>query len=97
MNYSENPQYDHDCDRCKFLGHVLGNDLYWCEGSDETIIQRHSSKDSDYSSGLPFGSENFFNNAIKQANEKRIIHLFLYREAMLRAIARNYISPDKAL
>lgn len=47
------PAFDHDCDRCLFLGTYEGRDLYYCEeGSFETVIARHSSDPGDYTSGL---------------------------------------------
>ena len=44
-----NPQHKHDCDKCKFLCHVDGMDVYRCpvEGS---LIARHSDDPADYSS-----------------------------------------------
>jgi hypothetical protein len=50
----EEPKFDHDCNRCIFLGSYEGNDLYYCciNPRLETIIARHSNKPDDYTSGL---------------------------------------------
>lgn len=47
------PRYEHNCDRCEFLGHLLGHDLYYCEqGSDlPTIVARYGNEGPDYASG----------------------------------------------
>lgn len=50
---SSKPVFEHDCDRCIFLAHFEGKDLYFCPG-EPTVIARHSSDGGDYSSGLPF-------------------------------------------
>lgn len=47
------PHYEHDCDRCIFLAHFEGKDLYFCP-NEPTVIVRHSSDPPDYSSGLVF-------------------------------------------
>lgn len=62
------PQYQHDCDACQFLGRyaqkvvyvngdqeLMSFDLYFCKGAAAsslggTIIARHASKGSEYSS-----------------------------------------------
>jgi hypothetical protein len=49
------PQFEHDCEDCKFLGSYDGRDLYFCPGGGPTIIARRSSDPPDYSSGLCFG------------------------------------------
>lgn len=63
------PQYEHDCDKCIFLGSYLWErnpfnhftndwyDLYYC-GYDlfgPTIISRFSNDGPDYNSGMMFG------------------------------------------
>jgi hypothetical protein len=53
----EQPKYDHDCDRCQFLGTFDGHDLYYCPGGGPTIIARYSSDGPDYSSGMTFGEK----------------------------------------
>jgi hypothetical protein len=45
------PLYDHDCDACTYLGTVDGHDLYFCDGTDKTLIARYGI-DGDYKSGL---------------------------------------------
>ena len=50
------PIYEHDCDKCVFLGNYDGHDLYYCPaGVRGTVIARFSGGGPDYSSGLPFG------------------------------------------
>lgn len=59
------PKYQHDCDRCVFLGrHVFGPpeesvvfDLYYhpADGAGRTVIARHGDREDDYLSGLIFG------------------------------------------
>ena len=92
MNYSETPVFKHDCDDCKFMGHVMNHDLYCCSNLG-SIIMRYSSEGKDYHSGVTFAQESFFNKAIKHyAHNDDLIILFLYRETMLRAIARGYVT-----
>lgn len=46
-------RFQHDSDCCRFLGHGLGHDLYYChQHSLPTVIARHSSVPSDYESGM---------------------------------------------
>ena len=53
-------RYSHDCDDCKPLGQFGEADLYYCDqqGIGPTVIARHSSIPSDYSSGLWFAEAN---------------------------------------
>lgn len=64
---SEQPRYQHDCEKCVWLGRYNEYDLYACgkpstEGNDEilekvivnSIIARRSSKPEDYKSGTCF-------------------------------------------
>jgi len=48
------PQFKHDgCDECRFLGHELGCDLYYCcQHRFPTLIARHSDEPSNYNSGM---------------------------------------------
>lgn len=50
VNYE--PRYEHDCDRCTFLGNgPSGTDWYWCAGRDDgTMIERYSGDPPDYQS-----------------------------------------------
>jgi len=64
-NWSEQqPRYQHDCDKCEFLGTHKQFDLYACGNKDpkdedkievNTVIARYSSESGDYSSGATFG------------------------------------------
>lgn len=98
MKYSDKPQYQHDCDKCKFLGHVNDKDLYFCEAGalhkDGTIILRNSSEGYDYHSGLVFSQECYFNEVANNESDEHFINLLVMREAFLRAITRGYITPD---
>jgi hypothetical protein len=48
------PLYDHDCDRCRFVGTYNGRDLYVCafDGAIDAVLLRQSSKGGDYESAL---------------------------------------------
>lgn len=57
----ERPQFQHDCDKCQFLGRYECRDyydewerydLYQCEG--KTVIARFGDDGPDFSSGLCF-------------------------------------------
>ena len=41
------PHFAHDCDQCKYLGRLNGEDLYYCEGHDE-FIRRFGDDGPDY-------------------------------------------------
>ena len=46
------PRFDHDCDRCVFLGDINGQDAYVCpQGGYPTIVLRLSDVPWEYSSG----------------------------------------------
>ena len=56
------PLYEHDCDKCTFLGSTSGctpeKDLYWChQGGMPTVISRASSNGPDYVSGKEFAEK----------------------------------------
>ena len=42
------PRFEHDCDKCKFIGQLENFDIYTC--GNRSIIARCSSEDSDYGS-----------------------------------------------
>lgn len=47
------PRFRHGSECCRFLGHGLGHDLYYChQYSMPTVIARHSSAPADYVSGI---------------------------------------------
>jgi len=49
------PRYEHDCNKCKFLGHHKDADVYICDGFlGRTMILRHSSDLPDYCSSPLF-------------------------------------------
>lgn len=45
-------KFEHDCNRCDFIAHMQGMDIHICPGGalGPTLIARHSSDGSDYSS-----------------------------------------------
>ena len=54
------PIWKHDCDRCKFLGSILNQDLYRCAldgGISATYLLRWSSEPSEYRSKEDFERE----------------------------------------
>jgi hypothetical protein len=59
MSYSKPPQWQHDCDRCRYLGQTIGGgritDLYVCGEVNRvpTLIARFSSDGPDYYSTDP--------------------------------------------
>jgi hypothetical protein len=44
----EKPLFEHDCDKCHFLGTYKDHDLYCCDGLYRTHIARFSSEPSEY-------------------------------------------------
>ena len=43
------PKFTHDCADCEFLGHWLGNDVYFCRDSpSQSLIARSSDEPDDY-------------------------------------------------
>ena len=49
MSSTVSNKYKHDCERCKFVGHISGYDVYEsCDGSEYRWILRGSSEGSDY-------------------------------------------------
>jgi len=53
----ENPQWEHDCAACEFLGRWKEFDLYYCrQRGIPTVIARWSDEGQDYYSGLVFAS-----------------------------------------
>jgi len=46
------PKYAHDCDNCRFMGHILGYDVYSCENAigPPSLIARHGNNGGDYGS-----------------------------------------------
>lgn len=41
------PRYDHDCDHCRFVGHLGNVDCYTC---GDSVIIRYSDDSPDYAS-----------------------------------------------
>jgi hypothetical protein len=52
---SSKPVFKHDCDKCLFLDHSIGHDLYYCEQYGmETVVARYGNEGPEYTSGLEF-------------------------------------------
>jgi hypothetical protein len=52
---TQEPIYDHYCDKCFFLGHYENYDLYACfrfDGFVDDIIARYGSEEDEYISGI---------------------------------------------
>lgn len=44
-------KFEHDCDKCNFIGHFEGHDVYECpQGGMPTIVARYGDEGSHYSS-----------------------------------------------
>ena len=89
----DEPQYKHDCDKCKFLGLYYQSpkrryDLYICvHGNNSSIIARFSADGPDYwSADLSL--------AIRLSCDER--HEFA-RIAIKRAVQEKLITPEMAL
>lgn len=71
------PMYKHDCAHCVYLGTKKDNDHYFCEEGGlmaPTIIIRHSSDGSDYTSGICFAKHiPEIGDALKKAIEMGLI------------------------
>jgi hypothetical protein len=60
------PKYEHDCDKCTFLGPYREYDLYVCDG---TVLARYGSG-SRYVSGIPgVQYHDFLQMAMRRATE----------------------------
>lgn len=98
ISYNElmKPQFEHDCDNCEFLGHVIindeGADLYYC-AREPTVIARRSSDGPDYSSGMDFGRHGF--NQIAKGGRTASQHLVVaYTIAKLHGWNVNDDKPE---
>ena len=45
-------RFQHDCDKCLFLGQDKEHDFYFCDSRLPTVIARYGNDDSEYASGL---------------------------------------------
>lgn len=49
----DTPKYKHDCDRCRFLGHILGYDVYTCNFNGRaSLVARYGDEPASYASLL---------------------------------------------
>jgi len=71
------PVYDHDCERCVFLGRSTDGyaDLYHCtECHGPTVVARYGSLGHQYASGLMFASINpWLGEAKKLAEGRKLV------------------------
>ena len=51
MSKQSKPAYQHDCDECVFLDHVVGHDFYYCDKGEFTLVARYGNDGPDYTSG----------------------------------------------
>jgi len=51
MGAMNNPRFLHNCDVCVFLGHLEGNDLYFCP-KEPTVLARYGDDGPEYTSGI---------------------------------------------
>lgn len=78
MSSTDIPHFEHDCDRCVFLGnysddHYAKADLYWCDpATGQTVIVRYSDEHPDYSSGMVFADKSM-NAALVEAKRRAVL------------------------
>lgn len=78
------PIYEHDCDKCIFLGNYESPksgdnqlyDLYFCPGED-TVVARYGNNGWEYASGMRFSS--YDGSSLFEA-KRRAIEKGLYQE-----------------
>ena len=48
------PKFQHDCEKCQFMGHYLDHDMYYCDQSEfsPTVVVRYGSQGPEYQSGI---------------------------------------------
>lgn len=72
------PKYNHDCDKCVFLGNWAEHDLYWCsQNGFPTVISRHGNEPDAYTSGIDVAKTNALPSlaeAFKRAKYKGLVH-----------------------
>ena len=100
---TEAPRYTHDCDCCKFLGHLGDADLYVHpgKGADEihqTVIARYSSSGPDYRSGMgfAFGQDAELTEARQRAERAGYIQ-YPYETALHSLHRDNWAGCDEFL
>jgi hypothetical protein len=84
----DGPRFTHDSDCCTFLGIEGRYDMYYCDqGILPTVILRFSDEGADYSSGMVFAEDEFYN-----ANKGHPL-AEAFRKARDLAIARELYAP----
>ena len=51
---TDKPLYQHDCERCRFLGSYRAHDLYFCKKERPEVLARYGNDGPDYISGFEF-------------------------------------------
>lgn len=74
---TDEPQYQHDCDECTFLGQYGNYDLYFCtQGGgyrSPTVIARYGNDGPEYTSGMIFAGSDPLKEALQRANEAGLV------------------------
>ena len=71
---TDKPLFQHDCEKCVFLGSFNGEDLYFHPLPMITLVRRHGSEGWDYTSGLPLWNvDPILGEAARRALEKGLI------------------------
>jgi len=88
------PRYNHDCNRCEFLGTHEEYDLYFCP-DEPTIIARYGNEDGEYGSGLVFAV-----SCSQHEKYKKALRLALktkHRDSIIQYFEKYYRfeSPEK--
>lgn len=59
--------FEHDCDKCQFLGQYIGHDLYSC---GDSVIARNGDQGDEYmSSPVEYARD----HVLKEAKERRAV------------------------
>jgi hypothetical protein len=72
----EKPKFKHDCDKCIFLGHYDGADLYQC--NDTSGIARYGNKGPQYISDFIYNAGYLSSKHLHEAFKR--INMRLLRE-----------------
>ena len=79
-----------ECKNNKFLGHILGKDIYYCLTFKYPILIVGSKRPYEFYSSLDFASEEFIERTLGHLDTQRQFELLLKREVLLRASTRGY-------
>ena len=83
---SHKPRYEHDCNKCFYLGWLEEFDIYIC---GETILYRYGNEDSEYGSrNIGLSSPDYWTTFIVSENRSDW-HIFLF--VLIRELYLNNI------